>query len=180
MSNDLTKEITLEGVDQQVTLAELASIDMTDVQEKRGLGPFPKGTFRFKVKEAKLDTVEQKDEKTDRLVNIPVVRFEMGVSEIIGLGNPEFNVPEKHAEIMKRTYKCVIFIKNFDDIGRIKAFLTDSGFKGAGKLNELLDGFKGHEFIAPIKHKPNKNDPDFPYVNIVWEKVSPIPTVPSA
>jgi hypothetical protein len=41
-------------------------------------------------------------------------------------------------------------------------------------LQEVLAGYQGHEFIAPIVHRRNKDDAERPYVNIDRTKMMPV------
>jgi hypothetical protein len=171
MSTDLNRAIHMEGVDEGVTLADLANLDMENVTEKRGAGPFPRGKFVFEVAEGKLDTFDGEIDGIKK--KIPCAKLSLSVHSIIAVLDPEKDTEEGHKAIKERKFPLFIGIKKLEDTGRVKALMVDAGYKGVGKLQVLLDGFKGTRFIGEVKHKKNKDDPDNPYVNLDMDKIEP-------
>lgn len=166
MSEDM---LEIDG--QQVSLADIAGINMDDVAEVRSTVTAA-GAMQFKVKEMKLDTVDtQKGTKA-------VVNVALEITNVITLLDDTLNAED----IIGKTHNETFWITNpVDDIGRVKAFMTDSGFQGSGTLQELMEGFTDHEFLGVIKHKRDKNDADKIYANLDRGKgkVQPLP-VPDA
>lgn len=152
-----------DGEDVDVGLADIAGIDMSSVEEfEGGFEPTPKGVYHFRCKDAGLDEVADK----------PVIYFESEVVECLGLVSEEKSAEDMAGWVHKET----IFIQDLaKGVGQAKAIMTNSGFKGSGALSEMLDAFVGHEFIAPISQRKDKNDTDRVYANIKIGKITPVP-----
>lgn len=156
-----------DGEEQEVNLADIAGIDMNNVEAfEGGFEPTPKGVFRFECKDAGLDTVSSGD------VDKAVIYFENEVVECYALVDdslePESMIGWKHRE--------TIFISDLaKSVGQAKAIMQNAGFKGSGTLEEMLDAFCGSQFISPIKHRKDKNDTDKIYSNLVVAKITAVP-----
>lgn len=159
-----TDTMVTVGDGDQISLADLAGIDMADVVENRGPEPLPAGVYEFTVKEAELKTRESKG------VNKPVVELKLEVASCLVLVNSELAPEDYEGQLHFETIWITDVAK---DLGRVKALMVDAGLEGSGPVNDLLMSFIGHNFIAPIKHRKNPNDADIIYANIDSKKVRP-------
>ena len=154
-----------DGEEQEVSLTDIAGIDMNEVQEFEGFEATPKGLYDWECKDAGLDTVETKNGLSG------IIYFDLEVTNCHTLigdeRDPATMVGSKHRE--------TIFIGDVaKSVGQAKALMQHAGFNAAGKLDELLDAFCGHAFTAPIKQRKDKNDSDVVYSNLVIKKITPI------
>ena len=160
----------LEIDGEQVSLMDIAGIDMSGVEEVRST-TFPAGLFEFKCTEAKLDVRESK--KGDKAVvafTLETMNVKTLVSETDNNGksiNPEDLIGRKHVETFWITNPA-------EDLGRVVAFLNDTGLQATGSLQELLDAMVDHSFQAVMSNKKDKNDSDIVYANLNRTKIAPI------
>lgn len=162
MPEDNSDMINIGG--QQVSLADLANMDTTNIEEKR-FESFPVGVFSWLVTSAKLTALEKDGKK------IPAIMVTAVCEDIHGLAVPRADLGES----LKGNEKSEIFRMNTqapqDFVGYFKAYASDCGFMGSGTLQEILTGFTGTRYIAPILHRRNPNDEDRPYVNLDRDKI---------
>jgi len=162
MSDTLT--VKNDGEEVEVTLADIANIDMNEVEAfEGGFEPTPKGVFTFDVKDAGLDTINGK----------AVIFFETEIAEVHALVDEDVD-PEK---LIGWKHKETIFVGDLaKSVGQAKAIMQNAGYVAQGNLETLLDGFCGMQFIAPIGWRKDKNDTDRVYSNIKVAKIVPVPT----
>lgn len=154
--------ISLNG--ESVSLADIAGLDMSDVQEYRGF-LFPIGTYRWGILEAKLDKVKRQDQLCAAAI------FKLHVKEVLAAVYPDGMNEE---EIVGKEFTHTFAIQDIQkDLGRIKAFLVDVGVSGKGGMQDLLNSAVDHDFIAPMKQTADKNDKDVIYCNLVLNKIKP-------
>lgn len=159
-----TVTIKTDNEEREVDLAEIAGIDMNNVEAfEGGFEPTPKGLFRFECKDAGLETIVDK----------AVIYFELEVQECYALVDDDKDMESmigwKHRE--------TIFITDLaKSVGQAKAIMQNAGFTGSGTLEEMLDAFCGSQFVAPIRHRRDKNDTDKIYSNLIVGKITPPPT----
>ena len=160
-----TVTVKTDNVEQEVSLAEIAGIDMNNVEAfEGGFEPTPKGIFRFECKDAGLDTIIDK----------AVIYFECEIAECYALVDDEKNADD----MIGWTHRETIFISDLaKSVGQAKAIMQNAGFTGSGTLEEMLDAFCGSHFVAPIRHRKDKNDTDKIYSNLVVGKITPPPSV---
>lgn len=156
MADDISSMISVG--DDQLSLADLAGLDMTDVKEVR-YALIPVGNYDFKHDAGELSKVGEGEDAR------AVIRFQLEVINVYAVAEG-VNAEEV---IGKKKYQS-FYIKTIDDLGRAKAFMIDCGFKGNAPLKDLLEQIQGHVFRANIVHKPDKNDPDTIYDNIKFPK----------
>lgn len=163
MSDLLT--VKNEGEEIELSLEDIAGIDMGDVEEFNGFENLPAGIFDFAVKDAGLETVETKDGiKAVIFFSLEVEKVHVLVDDAI---DPDSIIGSLHRE--------TVWINDIEKgVGQAKAVMTNAGFTAKGKLEDLLDAFCGSKFTAPIKHTKNKNDPDIVYANLVTKKITPM------
>lgn len=159
----------METGEGSVSLADLAGLDMAEVEEVRFVLT-PAGVFLWEVADSKLTMVTRKQ------VEVPAAVFELKCLAVEHLADEEAVAKSgktaddligiKHTETM--------VIKTVDDLGRIKAFMVDAGFPGAsGALQEVVVAMKGHQFRGPIRHSPDRNDKSIVYANLDRTKLAP-------
>ena len=146
----------------EVSLADLAGIDMNEIEEfEGGFDVTPKGAYVFQVKDAKLSEIAE----------YAVVAFELEVVECMAIASGD-KTPESMVGVIHEENIFIIDVKK--SIGQAKFLMRQAGYTATGTLNELLDGFCGTKFAAKIKHKAKKNDPDTIYANIDMKSVKPV------
>jgi len=150
--------------DVEVSLADLAGVDMTEVQEVRS-SVTPAGKFHFRIDETEMKAQEatNKDDPQGAKINKPVIQFVLKAQNCFSLVDdaldPEDYVEAKHTE--------TFWINDLKkDLGRVKAFLVDIGIDGNKPLTDLLAEAHGMEFVADITHVKNKDNPDRVWVNL--------------
>lgn len=148
------------GEDVEMPLADIANIDMSQVEEVR-FEHRPAGMYHMKVIGAEIKALGKETPKPAAVIECEVQNC---FSTVDG-SDPSLQIGKSHRE--------TFFMSDGDGIGRLKAFLTDSGFQGQGTMQAVLDAFHGHEFDAVIKHKKDKNDTDRVYANFAAGKVKP-------
>ncbi len=161
------EDLMLDVGGEQVSLADIAGVNMDAVAEVRGT-TFPDGAFKFEVEEAKLTVVGSKEDRK------PGIQFIFKCTDVIALTDSKVDadsvIGKKHQELLFLT-------EPMEGLGKAKAFMADVGYKGQGKLDAMLEGFKGHELKAVIKQRADKNDNSIIYANIGlnigrWKAVS--------
>lgn len=150
-------EDTVKIGDENVNLADIAGVDMADVKEFR-FENTAKGIYQFKVLDSGLKKLGEK----------AAAVFQLEITNCFAVTDdtkqPEDMIGVKHQE--------AIFITDAEkDLGRIKAFMVDSGLTGSGTLTELMDQFVGTEFVAPVVQRKDKNDTDKVYSNLDYNKI---------
>ena len=165
MSNTVTIK-NEKDEEQIVSLADIAGVDMTAIQEyEGGFDPQPKGVYTFEVKDCALKTVETR--KGDR----GVIALETEITAVHAITDPDVN-PEDQ---VGKKYVETIFISDLaKGLGNLKAIMSNGGFVGSGKLAEMMDAFCGHSFVSPIKHRKDKDDADKIYDNFDVKKITPV------
>ncbi len=150
------QDLMLDVGGEQVSLADLAGLDMDAVAEVRGT-TFPDGAFKFKTEEAKLTIIGKgKDAQAG-------IQFKFKCTDVMALTDTG---KDAESVIGKSHHELCFLSEPVEGLGRAKAFMADTGYKGTGKLGVLLDGFAGHEFKAVVKQRTDKNDTSIVYANI--------------
>lgn len=163
----MTENVKIKQGDEEaeVSLADIAGIDMNAVEEfEGGFEPTPKGVYLWNCTDALLDSVETKNGLS------AVIRFDLECVECYAImsddKDEESMVGWKHQE--------TIFVGDLaKSVGQAKFLMMHAGFTGSGTLEKMLDAFVGTQFIAPVKQRKDKNDTDRVYANIVIAKVTP-------
>jgi len=149
-------DLMLDVGGEQVSLADIAGVNMDDVAEVRG-STFPAGAFKFAVDTAKLAVMgKDKDAKAG-------IQFKFKCTDVLSLVDTS---KDADAIIGKFHVETCFLTDPMEGLGRAKAFMADTGYKGAGSLQQVLEGFAGHEFKSVITNRPDKNDKDIIYANI--------------
>lgn len=156
-----TEELEGEGF----SLAELADIDVSDIDEVRFEG-LPGGTYDFEVENADFAEDAKDGEKRYK------IEFDFKIIECLSSIEP--NVDREKLAGRKHTERFFIYPKKPKDdtektIGRVRAMVTDMGLNSAGKLGDIVRNAKGHTFRAKIVKQKDKNDPSVEYARLRLE-----------
>ena len=170
----------LEGLvsvgETEVDLSTLAGIELDDVAEVRSFD-FPKGVYVWNISSdpaPKIATREVNDpDNVGKKISKAVVVFALECTDVIKY-TPEPDSKITEEDLIGKKHYEQFWLGNEDGIGRLKAFLVDSGVQASGPLIEVIQGTAGHAFQAPIKHARSKNDSDRVYVNLDLNKVETI------
>lgn len=149
---------TTNDLDSGFSLADLANIDVSDIEEVRFVD-IPAGIFDWEVTQTDL-TEDTKDGERRFKVEFALKIIE--VKSILEPGkDPEQFVNKPHTErFMIYPGKTEEEVKKA--IGRVRAFVTDIGLDSAGKLGEIVANAKGHTFTGKITKQKPKDDPSHP------------------
>lgn len=169
--SELYSEKNEAGEWEDVSLDELAGLDMTDVQAVRGAPVFPKGQYHFVVREHETRIVVVEDLDMGDKVKVPVIT--LTVEALDG------ELVDKAADMgdwVGKQHREQFWIRDkLTDTGRIKALMEDSGFTPTvEQLFPMLDEFIGHEFLAFVKNTVSKKDKDTIYANLDAKRVTPL------
>lgn len=177
---DALANMVTVGTDQ-VSLADIAGINMDTVQEVR-FEVMPIGNYLWKGdSETGIKVVDQKQKGTDTTIKVGVIQIIGEVVECYGaimkdatgaiMENPPLG------DLVTRKHQEAFFIKDAKAIGRAKALLKDAGIKVDGRqLQECLADFAaGHLFRAPIRQQKDKDDADKVYAHFDLNKIQPAP-----
>lgn len=158
----MSYEVELNGGKQDVSLEDLAGLDMDTVELfEGGFDPTPKGSFRFLAKDVRLDEIADK----------PVIKFEL---EIVACHAIDSETKDGNT-VLGLIHEENIFINDVaKSFGYAKAIMQAAGFTGTGTSKQLFDAFCGTQFDAVIKQKPKKDDPDVIYANLKLKSISPV------
>jgi len=143
-----------DGIENQMSLADIAGLDVSDVEELRS-SQIPAGLFVFEVTKTGLDETTVGDDEELRYkaaIELKVV----GVETIVEKGVEE-------SDVMNKTHTETFFINPAEaqkGIGFLKGFITDIGGDSTGNIGGVEDGpegfldrIVGHRFTAKIIKK---------------------------
>jgi hypothetical protein len=163
---DLNKTFKLEGV--EVTLADLAGINLDEVKELRGEA-FPKGVYIWEVDSEKpphLTVVGEGDKAKGAAV------FRAKCLDVLTVSDPEFT--GDNSTLIGKVHQETFFLTNPESLGYLKAFMKDIGAPYSPNVVTLLSGSVGTRFQAPIGKRKDKDDADKVYTNLVRNKLKPL------
>lgn len=148
--------------DMELSLADLAGLDMSTVAEYR-VSAFPQGTFAWRGILAEIRPIDTQDGKKAAIV------FEAECTQVYAVADESVDADS----LIGRKHQESFFLNDLQKgLGAAKAFMVDCGMSGSGALTELLTQFTGHEFGAQVKHRKDKNDPDKIYAG--FRKAMPL------
>ena len=160
----MTEQANVFIGETEVSLADIAGVDMTEVQEVRST-QIPAGKFHFRVMETELKAVDatNKDDPQGAKINKPVIQFEIEAQNCFSLVDDSLDTEDHINEKYFETF-WINDVKK--DLGRVKALLIDIGLEGNKPLTDLLDEAHGMEFVADITHNKKRDNPDEFWVNM--------------
>lgn len=161
--------------DQEVDLFDLANFAMDEIAEAR-FEALPVGRYRVICEKVESSTADIEDKTLNRKVTRAVREWTFVVEEVVRLANPKAADVEK---LIGRKLKHRVTIFTIDSIGTVKAFVNDCvGADNTVGLNfgELCEKPVGQRMEIEIQHRPNKDNPQRPYVQINTDagKIRPI------
>lgn len=141
-----------------LSLADLAGINLSEVAEVR-FENIPEMGALFEITAHSLEAIDRGEKMKG-----PGVIYDFSVKECVSLVDSSLKKEEMVGKVQKQTF----MLRNLEDIGRFKAFLTDCGVQipDAMPLPDIIPGVVGLAFTGKSVHKKNTNDPDKPYCNI--------------
>lgn len=173
MSNDdlnLDEIIVSVGENQELSLADLANVDLEGIAEKRsgGLGA---GIFTFEVVGINMGsfTIDDDDSETGER-EVAAIQIPLKVREVHALKDREIDPASLIGE--KHMHQIPIFQE--DSLGFYVAFLNDIGYVGEKKINVAKTQAVGTCFKAPIQRIRKKNDRDTTFARLDDRKIKPI------
>jgi len=145
----------LEGQEVEFSLADIAELDASDIQEVR-FEVLPAGVYTFRGLEAKFeDTTNREDER--RIVLVTKVE----VTEVKSVADRDYKTQEQKDELLGKKHTEKFYVvpeKAAEGLGLIRAFLGDIGLPNEGPFGGvegtepgIIDNFPGHEFTCKIK-----------------------------
>lgn len=161
--------VTLNEKDGEktVTLADLAGLDISDVEAKRFFRA-PKGVY---VWEICMDEQDNLPPGVRAINGKAAMVMPLKIINVIALKDPDYS--GTGTDLIGKIHRETQFITQEESLKYIKAFLQDIGLSGNGRLNDLLAGAVGLKFQAPIAHQVDKNDTSKVYSRIDQGKIIP-------
>jgi hypothetical protein len=144
------------------SLADLADLDVSNIEEVRFVN-LPAGIFGWEVKESELKEYE-KDGITKYKAEVELELIE--VKSVI-----EPNVDKESLVGKRHTERLVIDPTAEPEdvqkaIGRIRAFVADTGMSNVGKLGDIVANLKGHQFVGKIIKQKDRDDKTVEYARL--------------
>jgi len=158
-----------KGNQQEVSVEQLLGFDLTETEEVRGFPLVPEGIFEWRIMSWTNKNVGWKT-KDGEVRKSLVINCTLQAISCLQCKNSEIDpttlVGAEHTE--------GFFISKGEDLGRIKSFFVDIGLQGKGTVSDLCDQSMGTEFVAPIKHRKDKNDTSLTYANLDKDAIKPL------
>ena len=170
MSDDYEDKMVMIG-DEIGPLSAIADFDMSDVEERR-ISALPVGAYRLRCGEAKLDSIDGM--KDGLATKRAAVIFTYKVIMVHKITDNEWPKDKDIAELVDKEHRETFFIRTPEDLGYIKAFVSDHGIALTGKLGEGLAQMAGREIDTFITRRADKNDSSKTYTNINRQKIKPV------
>lgn len=174
---DYNQTLLIDG--QEVSLAQLAGIELDTIAEQRG-GGLPMGLYDFEVlggdDEPALKLIETGAGTT--LVKKVALVFPCKVINVHGLknnadapnGNPAELIGKKHQESFFDPFRDEV------SLGYVKSFLKDIGALLAKQsIRAMWEASPGLRFTSPISHRVDKYDTDKVYTQFARGKIKALP-----
>lgn len=144
------------------SLADIAGLDVSDIAEVR-FQTLPLGVYGWEVTEADLSEDEKDGERRFK------AQFDLKVIEVKSV--LEQGVDKE--SLVGKTHTERFFIKPTESqedvqkaIGRVRAFIADTGANNAGTLGDIVRSMKGHIFTGKITHQTDKDDKSVKYARL--------------
>lgn len=139
-----------------MSLADLANIDVSGVDAVRYV-QLPAGIFVFEVTDAKM--LEGQNDDGDKRFNSDFTLTIREVKSVLESGvDKDSLIGKTHTE---RQY--ITPAKGQEEttkaIGRVRAFVEDSGGTWSGNIVESVQNTKGNVFTGKLVHQKDRNDP---------------------
>lgn len=156
--------IKVNGIDDALDLAEIAGLSMDDVELNYGPDALAAGIYEFKVIDAEL---VKRDTKNGPRACVQIENEVVNCLSVVNAGiDPSSLIGRKH-------YENYFLINLKEDMGKVKALMVGAGFVGEGSFTDLLTQFIGHNYLAQVNNKRDRDDADLIRANINLKKVRP-------
>lgn len=153
--------------DEGFSLADLADLDVSDIKEIR-FETLPQGSYEFEIGNADLEEGTDKD-GAKRFNAI----FPCKIVEVLAVLEPGVDKDSLIDKVQTEKFFInpgVTQDKIEEAIGRIRAFVSDTGNPSDGKLLPMIKNTKGNRFKAKISHQKDKDDKSIVYARIKFAK----------
>ena len=164
----------LDGKDVSADIEQLLEQDVSSIEENYGFTQLPTSTNHFRVKKAEVEVREMAvSRKTpDIKVKRACFVFEFEVRNCLAVKDPSVNPQDLIGAIHYESWPI------FDwenDNGKVNALFKGARFvPPSGKVKDRLSAFIGYEFVAVVKQRKDRDDPDKIYCNIALREVQPL------
>lgn len=158
--------VDIAGAESQVSLADLAGINIDDVAEKEWK-TFVEGNFDWEVQaDSGLDTFVRENKDSGDNETVPVVKINCKCIHAHAVKGDGVTIEDALGEDHTENF----LVRELEDLGRCKALMTNSGFtetiRGQSMtFQQALEKFVGWRFNSKIKHTAKKGDTDVKYAN---------------
>lgn len=170
--------VVIDGENLNISLADLAGLDIGEIEPYRGMEIAPEGVAEWRVARYEMGTMEVNDKTS------PTGRAMRGfvslTCEAIAYRSMR-DTSLNPADYAGTEVRHMFFIGNIrKDIGKIVSFMQDTGYTPApNSLKESLEQYVGHEFLAAVRHRKDANDPDRVYANFDLKTLRPLQAQPA-
>src|SRR6266567_2281248 len=165
MEDDKVEFVEFDG--QQVSLADLAGIDMSDLGEAR-FSNVPKGVYKFVFLDgAKAPAFHKVG--GDKFGAV----FFCKVLDVLGLVDKN-DAPDGDAtKLIGKEYRETQFITSQESFKYLNAFITDLGGAKVGSYANKFASLVGVEFTCPVAYRKDKNDSskEYPFLAVAKARV---------
>lgn len=163
--------IEIDGEYQNLSLADIMGIDTSQINEFRGGGRAPAGIYEWRITDCGFDSMEVNDRQLGEKVMRPFFAVKLEALACRACKDPSVDP----TALVGITHSERVFLKDLrKDLGRVKSFFVDIGLTGPGSYADHAQQAVGAEFVAPITHSKDKNDPDRIYANLDFNKIEPL------
>ena len=178
IGNDLENGVEMISIGgEMISLADLAGIDTTEIEENRG-GGFPAGHFDFEILVDPLPSLTKEDVKDwndpnpDATVSTAVARFALKCIGVRRVAKPldGSNAPSPES-LIDRNYFRTFKLMKAEDLGKLVAFISDVGQKSKGALSEQIVACAGLRFSAVLTESFNRDNKDQTFVTMHPKKI---------
>lgn len=163
----MSEEQVFTFKDGDATMAQIAGLGFSKLAEVRSTA-FAKGIYGWEIDDAGFEIRQATDKETNEQVDKLTVFFKLKCVDIRDILDDK--VEDASMFLDKERQETFWINKVQEDLGRAKAFIVDSGFQvppGIGDdFETILKSTIGHRFYGAIKTRPNKNDPDRPWIDL--------------
>lgn len=156
----------VQTTDTDFSLADLADLDISEVQEIR-FESLPAGIYAFKIVNATLDEGTNQENEKRFFVEFKLEVVECKAVVKKGVTKEEL-VGKQHSEKM-----YIVPEKAAEGIGRIRAAIADMRLPNEGKFNDVLASTVGETFTGKIAEQTDKNDRSRVYARLKLDPVKP-------
>lgn len=150
-----------------MSLADLANIDVSGVEAVR-YQLLPAGIYVFEVTDAKM--LEGKNDDGDRRFNSDITLTIREVKSVLDANVDKESLIGKTIQERQYITPAKGQEKTTEAIGRVRAFVEDSGGTWAGNIVDSVVNTKGNVFTGKLVHQKDRSDPSRVNVRLQLEE----------